>query len=145
MFVLSISIASVAKVSNLGPFVYLNLIGNKILSKQNYKPIMVWTTRFTKFRNKRGGGGSNPVPSFRLGGKIILAFWYGGNSILAYFPPCCNSGGNFIPGRFFRGENSIRGDTLCYNTGLAPRMNVLFWMTGDFPVSLSIFYFHITK
>ena len=58
---------------------------------KNDKPILVWTIRFTKFRKK--------------GGKIILTFWYGGNSILAYFfRPAVTRGETLTWDGFFRGE-----------------------------------------
>ena len=50
---------------------------------------------------------------FPRGGRFGLgSFFRGGKSILVYF-----FRGRFYPGAVFPGGSSVRGETLCYNTG----------------------------
>ena len=65
-----------------------------------------------------GGGGFYTGAVFPPGGNSILTLKIGGDYMLGrFFPPW----GKFYPGPVFPGGRTMRGESLCYNTGLIQR------------------------
>ena len=73
---------------------------------EQFRPICVFELNTNKEKRQTYTGLNNPfheIPEKGGKGYTDILIW-GKFYTSIFFPPCCNSGGNFNLGRFFRGE-----------------------------------------